>query len=66
MVSLAEDLRLALDRTRTIESAMEYSRRELAKHLHLKPSMSIKDWLEIREAIEAKSDLETHRCKKDL
>jgi hypothetical protein len=45
---------------------MEYSRRELAQHLDLKPSMSTKDWLEIREEIEAKSDLETHRCKKDL
>jgi hypothetical protein len=45
---------------------MEYSRRELAQHLDLKPSMSTKDWLEIREASEAESDLETHRCKKDL
>jgi hypothetical protein len=66
MVSLAEDLRLALDRARTIETAMEYSRRELAQHLDLKPSMSTKDGLEIREAIEAESDLEPHRCKKDL
>jgi len=64
MVSLAEDLKLALDRTRTIEAAIEYSRGELAQHLDLKPSMSTKDWLEIRETIEAEPDLETYRCKK--
>jgi hypothetical protein len=52
------------DRARTIEAAIEYSRRELAQHLDLKPSMSTKDWLKIREAIEAEPDLETYRCKK--
>jgi hypothetical protein len=52
------------DRARTIEASIEYSRGELAQHLDLKPSMSTKDWLEIRETIEAESDLEAYRCKK--
>jgi hypothetical protein len=52
------------DRVRTIEAAIEYSRGDLVQHLDLKPSMRTKDWLRIRETIEAEPDLETYRCKK--
>ena len=55
---------LKWDLARTIEAAIEYSRGEMPQHLDLKPSMSTKDWLEIRVAIEAEPDLETYRYKK--
>jgi hypothetical protein len=54
----------AWDRTRTIEAACENARGELPQPLDLKSKMSTKEWLEIREAIEAEPDLEIYRCEK--
>jgi len=52
------------DRARTIDAAVEHSRGELPQHFDLKPSMSTREWLEIRQTIEGEPDLETYRCKK--
>jgi hypothetical protein len=50
---------------RTIEATVEYARRELSRHLDLKPAMGdTKKWLEIRAGIEAEPDLDSYRCKK--